>query len=166
LRILGIDPGLTSTGYGIIDVVGSDFKAVEGGVVRTKSTEPMAERLYSIYSVIRDVIAEFKPDEVAVEDLHARFAKTALLLGHARGVAVMAAGEAKLPVIDYQPTRAKNLVTGSGRADKEQMKLAIAMHLGNPDAAKNEHVADAFSIAIAHAVMIGSSAVAAIEASK
>ncbi len=166
MRILGIDPGLTSTGYGIIDVVGSDFKAVEGGVVRTKSTEPMAERLYSIYSVIRDVIAEFKPDEVAVEDLHARFAKTALLLGHARGVAVMAAGEAKLPVIDYQPTRAKNLVTGSGRADKEQMKLAIAMHLGNPDAAKNEHVADAFSIAIAHAVMIGSSAVAAIEASK
>ena len=166
MRILGIDPGLTSTGYGIIDVVGHDFKAVEGGVVRTKSDQPMAERLYAIYSVIRDVIAEFKPDEVAVEDLHARFAKTALLLGHARGVAVMAAGEAKLPVFDYQPTRAKNLVTGSGRADKEQMKQAISMHLGTPDAAKNEHVADAFSIAIAHAVMIGSSAVAAIEASK
>lgn len=126
----------------------------------------MEQRLYSIYSVIRDVIAEFKPDEVAVEELHARFAKTALLLGHARGVAVMAAGEAKLPVFDYQPTRAKNLVTGSGRADKEQMKQAIAIHLGTPDAAKNEHVADAFSIAIAHAVMLGSSAVAAIEAAK
>jgi len=166
LRILGIDPGLTSTGYGIIDIEGRKFKAVEGGVVRTKSDQTMEQRLYSIYSVIRDVIAEFKPDEVAVEELHARFAKTALLLGHARGVAVMAAGEAKLPVFDYQPTRAKNLVTGSGRADKEQMKQAIAIHLGTPDAAKNEHVADAFSIAIAHAVMLGSSAVAAIEAAK
>lgn len=166
MRILGIDPGLTSTGYGIIDIEGRDFKAVEGGVVRTKSDQPMEQRLFSIYSVIRDVIAEFKPDEIAVEELHARFAKTALLLGHARGVAVMAAGEAKLPVFDYQPTRAKNLVTGSGRADKEQMKQAIAIHLGTPDAAKNEHVADAFSIAIAHAVMIGSSAVAAIDAAK
>ncbi len=166
MRILGIDPGLTSTGYGIIDIEGRDFKAVEGGVVRTKSDQPMEQRLFSIYSVIRDVIAEFKPDEVAVEELHARFAKTALLLGHARGVAVMAAGEAKLPVFDYQPTRAKNLVTGSGRADKEQMKQAIAIHLGTPDATKNEHVADAFSIAIAHAVMIGSSAVAAIDAAK
>lgn len=166
LRILGIDPGLTSTGYGIIDIEDRNFKAVEGGVVRTKYDQPMEERLFSIYSVIRDVIAEFKPDEVAVEELHARFAKTALLLGHARGVAVMAAGEAKLPVFDYQPTRAKNLVTGSGRADKEQMKQAIAIHLGTPDAAKNEHVADAFSIAIAHAVMIGSSAVAAIDAAK
>jgi len=166
LRILGIDPGLTNTGYGLIDIEGHDFRAVEGGVVRTKSDQPMSKRLFSIYSVIRDVIQEFKPDEVAIEDLHARFAKTALLLGHARGVAVMAAGEAGLQVFDYQPTRAKNLVTGSGRADKEQVQQAIAVHLGDADAAKNEHVADAFSIAIAHAVMIGSSAVAAIEASK
>ncbi|MBP38179.1 MAG: crossover junction endodeoxyribonuclease RuvC [Chloroflexi bacterium] len=166
LRILGIDPGLTSTGYGLIDVIDRDLEAVEGGVVRTKSDQPMEQRLYSIYSVIRDVIKEFKPEVVAIEDLHSRFAKTALLLGHARGVVVLAAGEAKLPVFNYQPTRAKNLVTGSGRADKEQMKQAIAAHLGTPDAAKNEHVADAFSIAIAHAVMAGSSAVAAIEAAK
>ncbi len=166
LRILGIDPGLTSTGYGLIDVIDRDLEAVEGGVVRTKSDQPMEQRLYSIYSVIRDVIKDFKPEVVAIEDLHSRFAKTALLLGHARGVVVLAAGEAKLPVFNYQPTRAKNLVTGSGRADKEQMKQAIAAHLGTPDAAKNEHVADAFSIAIAHAVMAGSSAVAAIEAAK
>jgi crossover junction endodeoxyribonuclease RuvC len=166
LRILGIDPGLTSTGYGIIDVVDRGFVAVEGGVVRTKSTEPMELRLFRIYKVIRDVIAEFNPDVVAIEDLHVRFAKTALLLGHARGVVVMAAGEASLPVVDYAPARAKNLVTGSGRADKEQMKQAIAAHLGTPDAAKNEHVADAFSIAIAHAIMSGSSALEAIEAAK
>ncbi|MEE8046268.1 MAG: crossover junction endodeoxyribonuclease RuvC [Dehalococcoidia bacterium] len=166
MRILGIDPGLTSTGYGIIDIVDRRFIAVEGGVVRTKSSDPMEQRLFSIYKVIRDVIAEFKPEVMAVEDLHSRFAKTALLLGHARGVAVMAAGEVGIPVFNYQPTRAKNLVTGSGRADKDQMKQAIAAHLGNPDAAKNEHVADAFSIAIAHAIMAGSSALEAIEAAK
>ncbi|MBN4064398.1 crossover junction endodeoxyribonuclease RuvC [Dehalococcoides mccartyi] len=166
MRILGIDPGLINTGYGVIDVVKGKFVAVEGGVVRTKSDQPMEQRLFSIYKVIRDVIKEFKPEEVAIEDLHSRFAKTALLLGHARGVVVMAAGEMELPVFNYQPTRAKNLVTGSGRADKDQMKLAVAAHLGTPDAAKNEHVADAFSIAIAHAIMTGSSAVAAIEAAK
>ena len=166
MRILGIDPGLTSTGYGLIDLYGHTLAAVEGGVVRTKSSQPMEQRLFSIYSAIRDVIKEFQPDAIAVEDLHARFAKTALLLGHARGVAVMAAGEANIQVHNYQPSRAKNLVTGSGRADKEQVKRAIAAHLGNADAAKNEHVADAFSIAIAHAVICQSSAVAAINATK
>jgi crossover junction endodeoxyribonuclease RuvC len=166
LKILGIDPGLTNTGYGLIEIVDRKFKAVEGGVVRTKSSELLENRLFSIYRVIRDVIQEFKPDVVAVEDLHARFAKTALLLGHARGVAVMAAGEAGIPVFHYQPTRAKNLVTGSGRADKEQIKQAVAAHLGTPDAAKNEHVADAFSIAICHAIMADSTALAAIEAAK
>lgn len=166
MKILGIDPGLTSTGYGLIEVVDREFKAIEGGVVRTKSSELLENRLFSIYRVIRDVIQEFNPDAVAVEDLHVRFAKTALLLGQARGVAVMAAGEAGIPVFHYQPTRAKNLLTGSGRADKEQMMQAIANFLGTPDATKNEHVADAFSIAIAHAIMSGSSALEAIEAAK
>ena len=166
MRILGIDPGLTNTGYGVIDIVAREYRAVEGGVVRTKSGVPMEERLFKIYSVIRDVIQEFNPDAVAIEDLHshARFVKTAILLGHARGVVVMAAGEAQLPVFNYQPTRAKNIVTGSGRADKDQIKQAVAAHLKNPDAAKNEHVADAFSIAICHAIMADSPAVEAIEA--
>ena len=168
MRILGIDPGLTNTGYGLIDVIDRDYRAVEGGVVRTKSGVPMEQRLFTIYSVIRDVIAEFKPDAIAIEDLHshARFVKTAILLGHARGVAVMAAGEAELPVFNYQPTRAKNIVTGSGRAGKDQVKQAVAAHLKNPDAATNEHVADAFSIAICHAIMAGSSALEAIEVAK
>ena len=168
LRILGIDPGLTNTGYGVIDIIDREYRAVEGGVVRTKSGVPMEQRLFTIYSAIRDVIAEFKPKAVAIEDLHshARFVKTAILLGHARGVAVMAAGEADLPVFNYQPTRAKNIVTGSGRADKDQIRQAVAAHLKNPDAAKNEHVADAFSIAICHAIMADSPAVEAIEAAK
>ena len=165
MRILGIDPGLTNTGYGLIDTDGTDFVAVEGGVVRTKASTPMEQRLFKIYSVIREVIDEFGPETVAVEELHshARFVKTAILLGHARGVAVMAAGEVGLPVIGYQPTRAKNVVTGSGRAGKEQIRKAVATHLRNPDAAKNEHVADAFAIAICHAIIAGSTAVAEVQ---
>ena len=68
MRILGIDPGLTNTGYGVIDIVDRDYRAVEGGVVRTKSCVPMEQRLYTIYSAIRDVIQEFKPDAVATQD--------------------------------------------------------------------------------------------------
>ena len=168
MRILGIDPGLTNTGYGVIDIIDREYRPVEGGVVRTKSGVPMEQRLFKIYSAIREVIAEFKPEAVAIEDLHshARFVKTAILLGHARGVAVMAAGEAELPVFNYQPTRAKNIVTGSGRADKEQIRLAVAAHLNSADAAKNEHVADAFSIAICHAIMADSPALEAIDAAK
>ncbi|MDA1278738.1 MAG: crossover junction endodeoxyribonuclease RuvC [Chloroflexi bacterium] len=166
MRILGIDPGLTNTGYGLIDIIDRKYRAVEGGIVRTSSDIPMEQRLFTIYSAVRDVIVEFKPDAVAIEDLHshARFVKTAILLGHARGVAVMAAGEAGLPVFSYQPTRAKNIVTGSGKAGKDQIKMAVSTHLGSPDAAKNEHVADAFSIAICHAIMAESPAVAAIAA--
>ena len=70
MRILGIDPGLTNTGYGVIDIVDREYRAVEGGVVRTKSGVPMEERLFKIYSVIREVIQEFNPDAVAIEDLH------------------------------------------------------------------------------------------------
>ena len=168
MKILGIDPGLTNTGYGLIEVRERSYSTIEGGVVRTKADVPMEQRLFTIYSAIRDVISEFRPDAVAIEDLHshARFVKTAILLGHARGVAVMAAGEADVPVFNYQPTRAKNLVTGSGRASKDQIKQAVAAHLGTPDAAKNEHVADAFSIAICHAIMSDSPAMEAIQASK
>ncbi len=160
MRIAGIDPGLVNTGYAIIDDVDGSQRAVEGGVIRTASAEPLERRLHTIYSNIREVFAEFKPDVMAIEDLHsrARFVKTAILMGHARGVVVMAAGEAGIPVFDYQPTRAKNIVTGSGRADKDQVKQAVAAHLRSPDIGKNEHVADAFSIALCHAIMAGSSA--------
>jgi crossover junction endodeoxyribonuclease RuvC len=100
---------------------------------------------------------------MAVEDLHSRYRnlKTAIIMGHARGVVVLAAGEAGIPVFHYQPTQAKNLVTGSGRADKEQVQRAVAVHLRLPGL-NNEHVADAFSIAICHAMMSDSPVAKAI----
>ena len=109
------------------------------------------------FSEISEVLEELRPNAMAVEDLHVRYrnVKTAIIMGHARGVVVLAAGEAGIPVFHYQPTQAKNLVTGSGRAGKEQVQRAVAVHLGLPDI-KDEHVADAFSIAICHAMMSSS----------
>ena len=155
IRIIGVDPGLSNTGYAILDFFDPGWEAIEGGVIRTKSSDPMEVRLAIIYDHIVQIIEEFSPVEMAIEDLHSRvkFARTAILMGHARGVVVMAAGRSKLAVTDYQPTKAKNLVTGSGRATKEQVKNAVSMHLDDKQAAKNEHVADAFSIALCHAMV-------------
>jgi crossover junction endodeoxyribonuclease RuvC len=81
LKILGIDPGLTNTGYGLISIENRNYKSLEGGVIRTKADQPLENRLYSIYSVIKDIMVEFSPDSVAIEELHSRsrFVKTAIL---------------------------------------------------------------------------------------
>lgn len=166
MRIMGVDPGLSSTGYAVIDDVGGRQSVVEGGVVRTKPAEPLEHRLHTIYQDIRTVIEQFAPAAMAIEDLHTRYRnlKTAIVMGHARGVVVMAAGEAGIPVFDYEPTRAKKLVTGSGRADKEQVQRAITSQLNLPSVSKNEHVADAFAIALCHAIIAGNPAYQAQQA--
>lgn len=159
MRIIGIDPGLVTTGYGVIDVDGRSHVAVEGGFSKTKASDSLEFRLKTIYHDIREVLEEHAPNHMAVEDLHVRYrnVKTAIIMGHARGVAVLAAGEAGIPVFHYQPTRAKTIVTGSGRADKLQVQKAVAVHLGL-SGLENEHVADAFSIAICHAMWSNSPA--------
>lgn len=155
MRIIGIDPGLESTGYAVIDDLGREQAAVEGGVVRTKPADPLEKRLLVIYQDIKSVLEEFKPEAMAIEELHSRYqhGRTAILMGHARGVVCMAAAEAGTPVFHYQPARAKNMVTGSGRAGKEQVQRAITARLGLAGGAKNEHVADAFAIALCHVMM-------------
>jgi len=158
VRIIGVDPGLASTGYAVIDEIGRCRVPVEGGVCRTKRNDPIERRLMSIYLDIRDVLGEFRPDAMAVEDLHTRYRnlKTAIVMGHARGVVCLTAGEFGIPVFHYQPTQAKNLVTGSGRAGKEQVQQAVAVHLGLQTPVPDEHVADAFAIALCHAMMADS----------
>ena len=153
--MIGIDPGLISTGYGVIDVGPEGKYAVEGGVIYTKSDNSMEFRLNKIFTEIIDVLTGHGPEEMAIEDLHSnpRFVKTAILMAHARGVVVLAAGSMGIPVIDYAPTRVKNLITGSGRASKQQVMQSVAIHLGEPDITKNEHVADAFAIALCHVMM-------------
>ena len=166
MRILGVDPGLINTGYGVIDTRGRKPQIVEGGVVRTASKTPLEDRLLTIFKAMQEVISEHRPDVMAIEDLHShpKFAMTAIMMGHARGVVVLAAGTAGIPVFDYQPNRAKSVVTGAGHAPKDQVMRAVALHLGDDKVVANEHVADAFAIALCHAILSTSPAVAAIAA--
>lgn len=156
--ILGIDPALTTTGYAVVtaDSRGS-VSLLEGGLIRTKSSDSLEQRLKTINSTLSEVIEEFEPDEVAIEDLHARYRnlKTAIIMGHARGVAILAAGNADLPVHHYQPARVKSIVAGSGRADKAQMKRAVSMRLGLSNEIDKDDVADAVGIAICHVHVSG-----------
>ena len=158
MKILGVDPSLSNTGYGLLEVNGKKLFPIEGGVIKTKTKDSLEIRLSIIYENFNDLLLKFSPDCLAVEDLHSRprFAKTSILMGHARGVIIMSAGLNKIPVYDYQPTRAKNVVTGSGRADKTQVMNSVAKILNNKNLLKNEHVADAFSIAICHSIIADS----------
>ena len=158
MNILGVDPSLSNTGYGLLDVNGKKLFPIEGGVIKTKTKDSLEIRLSIIFENFNDLLLKFSPDCLAVEDLHSRprFAKTSILMGHARGVIIMSAGLNKIPVYDYQPTRAKNVVTGSGRADKTQVMNSVAKILNNKNLLKNEHVADAFSIAICHSIVADS----------
>lgn len=158
-RILGIDPALTTTGYAVVseDPQGN-IELLEGGLIRTKSSESLEQRLKAINATLTEIIEEFEPDEVAIEDLHSRYRnlKTAIIMGHARGVAILAAGNADLPVHHYQPTRVKSIVAGSGRADKAQMKRAVSMRLGLAGEIEKDDVADAVGIAMCHIHVTGS----------
>ena len=166
-KILGIDPALTTTGYAVVTAdERGNVKLLEGGLVRTKSSEPLERRLRVISETLSEIIEEFEPDEVAIEDLHSRYRnlKTAIIMGHARGVAILAAGSANIPVHHYQPTRVKSIVTGSGRADKAQMKRAVSMRLGLTEEIQKDDVADAVGIAICHIHVTGSPEI--VEATK
>ena len=158
MKILGVDPSLSNTGYGLLEVNGKKLFPIEGGVIKTKTKDSLEIRLSIIFENFNNLLLKFSPDCLAVEELHSRprFAKTSILMGHARGVIIMSAGLNKIPVYDYQPTRAKNVVTGSGRADKTQVMNSVAKILNNKNLLKNEHVADAFSIAICHSIIADS----------
>lgn len=153
--ILGVDPSLSNTGYGVLESLDNKLRPIEGGVIRTKSSDTLTKRLAIISKEFSQIIENFLPNVIAVEDLHSRpkFAKTSILMGHARGVILSAAGIKNIEVFDYQPTQAKNIVTGSGRADKKQVMLSVSKILNNENLLKNEHVADAFSIAICHSII-------------
>jgi crossover junction endodeoxyribonuclease RuvC len=158
MRILGIDPGLNRTGYGVIDSSGSrsgQQAAVEGGVCKSRQSDPLEERILAIYSDVCEVLDEFKPQVMAIEQIHSRyeFPKTAILMGHVRGAVYLAAGERGVPVVDYAPTRVKNVLTGSGHASKDQMQRSVAAQLGLSEPPHPDDVADAFALAICHALV-------------
>jgi crossover junction endodeoxyribonuclease RuvC len=151
-RILGIDPGLGITGYGVLDVTGGRLRLCEAGVIRGRTTGSLAVRLETIYRGVADVIASLKPTVMALEELYSHYQRprTAILMGHARGVICLAATQAGIPVVSYAATRIKKILTGAGRAPKGQMQRAIQFELGLAQLPEPPDVADALAAAVCH----------------
>ncbi len=152
LRVLGIDPGLNRTGYAILEQSPRGPVLKEGGIIQSTKKLSLAERLCEIASGLRDLITEFQPTVMSIEQVfsHTDFPKTAILMGHARGVILFCAAEKSVPVMHYTPTQVKRLLTGSGKATKEQVQLAIKRELGLKKILEPNDVADAFAIAMCH----------------
>jgi crossover junction endodeoxyribonuclease RuvC len=152
VRIFGIDPGSVRTGYGCVDTDGRRHRLVSCGVLSTPAGSLLPDRLHLIHHGLSRLLRDAAADCVAVENLfHARNVRSALVLGHARGVAVLAAVEAGLPLVEYTPAEIKQAVVGYGRADKGQVQQMVKLLLGLVAPPAPHDAADALAVAICHA---------------
>ncbi len=149
---LGIDPGLNRTGYAVIERGPRGPLLREGGVVRSTQGLSLVERILEIGRGVEEVIEQYQPQTLAIEQVfsHAQFPKTAVLMAHARGTILFLAAKAGLEVVHYTPTQIKRLLTGSGRADKAQMQLAIQREFALKEVLDPHDVADAAAVALCH----------------
>jgi crossover junction endodeoxyribonuclease RuvC len=162
VKIFGIDPGSIRTGYGCVQTDGSRHSLISCGAISAPAGSSLPDRLHAIHRALTDLIHAAAPDCVAIENLfHARNVRSALTLGHARGVAVLAAVQAGLPVLEYTPAEIKLAVAGYGRAEKQQIQHMIALLLGLDSAPSPHDAADALAVAICHAHISGGLPVAA-----
>lgn len=150
--ILGIDPGLNITGYGVIEKpVGGKLKLLEAGIVRSHS-DVFENKICEIYNGVKEIIAGFSPDVMALEQLYSHYDRpqTAIMMGHARGAICLAAVQSEIPVHSYAATKIKKLLTGSGHAPKDQMQRAIQRELQLKREPSPPDVADALAVALCH----------------
>jgi len=146
-----VDPGTATTGYGVVEQHGNDLKALVSGVIRTSADQPTPERLQVIHRELQALATEWQPDEAAVEELFfSRNVQTAMSVGQARGVAILALADAGLEVAEYTPLAIKQAVTGYGSADKAQMQEMMKMLLGLSEIPRPDDAADALAVAICH----------------
>ncbi len=151
MRILGIDPGTAITGYGIIDKHYHQYTVVDYGCIRTPAHTDMQDRLCKIYDGMKWLLKEYQPDEVAIEELFFnRNTTTAISVGQARGVLILAAAQQKIKVSEYTPLQVKQAIAGYGRADKKQIQYMVKNILGLAKVPSPDDVADALAIAICH----------------
>jgi crossover junction endodeoxyribonuclease RuvC len=151
MRIFGIDPGSERTGYGCLERSGGRHHLVLCGSLSAPATATFPQRLQHIHAGLVALLAECRPDCVAIENVfHARNVRSALKLGHARGVALLAASEAGVPVYEYAPAEIKRAVVGYGRAEKQQVQQMVKVLLGLPAPPSPHDVADALAVAICH----------------
>jgi len=149
--IFGIDPGSDCTGYGCVNTDGSRHTLVTCGAIRTKAAATFPEKLLVIHARLTTLLSECRPDAVAIENLfHAVNARSALKLGHARGVAMLAAAEAGVPIYEYTPAEVKRVVVGYGRAEKPQVQQMIKMMLSLAEPPSPHDAADALAVAVCH----------------
>ncbi|MGD0844112.1 MAG: crossover junction endodeoxyribonuclease RuvC [Geobacteraceae bacterium] len=159
MRVLGIDPGSRITGYGIIDKEGNRLVHVDNGAIFTDSHRDFPMRLQRIYRGLTEIIAQYRPDAVAVENIFfATNVQSALKLGQARGAAIVAGVNAGLPVFEYTALQVKQAVVGHGRADKQQVQKMLKVLLNLPEIAQ-EDASDALATAVCHAHSIGMNSV-------
>lgn len=152
MRVLGIDCGSERTGYGVIDTDGRRHQLIACGVIRTAARDSFDLRLLAIATRLREVIHEFAPQSVAVEEVFlAQNSKSALKLAHVRGVALLAAAEAGVPLGEYSPLKVKQSVVGHGRAEKSQVALMVRTLIGRDVHFETEDASDAVAVAICHA---------------
>ncbi|AKU91353.1 crossover junction endodeoxyribonuclease RuvC [Vulgatibacter incomptus] len=150
MRVLGIDPGSRHTGYGVVDAKGSKLTLVACGTLSPGDALPLAVRLGRIHAGLVDVVARTSPEAVSVEEVyHAVNARSALVLGQARGAALVAAAGSSIEVFEYAASEIKRAVSGSGRAGKEQVSRMVSMLLG-VEVPGDEHACDAIAAAICH----------------
>lgn len=152
MRILGIDPGFAIVGYGVIDYENGKYKTVDYGKITTPAGMDMPLRLKEVYDGVLRLIELFKPDVLAIEELFFNTnVKTAIAVGHARGVIVLAAANSGIKINEYTPLQIKQAVVGYGRADKNQVQQMVKMFLGLKEVPKPDDTADALAVAICHA---------------
>jgi crossover junction endodeoxyribonuclease RuvC len=151
MRVLGIDCGCERTGFGVVDTDGRTHRFVTAGVIRTSVAAPFADRLAHIHEGLAEALRVYQPEAVAVEEVFlAVNVKTALKLAHVRGVALLVAAQAGLPVGEYSALEVKSSVVGYGRAEKSQVQLMVASLLGLPEPPASEDASDALAVAICH----------------
>lgn len=149
--ILGIDPGTITTGYGVIKAEGDEITLVDCGALTASERSPIGERLSFIYQRLLEIIARFNPDVVAIESpFVAKSVKSALAIGKAQAIAMLAAAEGKIPTHEYSPAEVKKRVTDYGASSKEQVQEMVRLQLGLAEAPHPSDAADALAIAICH----------------
>lgn len=151
MRILGLDPGTAITGYGIIDIVEGEPRVVTYGVIRTEPEVPMPQRLLAIFEEIGALLSEYVPDAAAIEEVFfGRNITTAITVGQARGVLLLALARAGVPIEEYSPPKIKDAVTGYGKADKHQMQLMVRNLLHLEETPRPDDAADGLAVALTH----------------
>ena len=151
MRVFGIDPGSERTGYGCVETDGSRHRIVTCGAISAPASASFSERLFEIHRRLVELLAECRPESVAIESIfYATNVRSALKLGHARGVAMLAGAQAGLTVVEYTPAEIKRAVVGYGRAEKQQVQHMVKLLLGLATVPSPHDAADALAVAICH----------------